>query len=143
MQNIIRIANTSDFSAIRDIDQKVVGSRLDRSDQIAWAIQGLKCHVLLSDTLIVAFTIFTPQSFRGMDFLDLLVVHPEYRLQGIATSLISYFKENSATAECWTSTNASNDAMTSLLVKLGWIKSEYSEELDSGDPDIFFSCKLK
>lgn len=144
MQNIIRIADIADFAAILDIDQKVVGDELNRFDQIFQAVQEDRCHVLLSDSRIVAFMIFTPQSFRGMDFLNLLVVDPTYRRQGVATALIGEFMKNSITPECWTSTNVSNQNMLSLLRKLEWIESDHIEELDPGDPDIFFfSYKLK
>lgn len=73
-----------------------------------------------------------------MDFLDLIVVGSAYRRQGIATSLITNFSEMSDTDECWTSTNQSNRAMISLLTKLHWYKSDHSEELDEGDPELFF-----
>lgn len=141
MQNTIRIANAQDFFAIMGIDQRVIGNELDRTDQILQAIGESNCHVLFIDSRIVGFEIATPESFRGMDFLDLLVVDHAYRSQGIATALVSYFIKNSSTSECWTSTNESNVGMISLLKKLGWTESGHKEDLDPGDPDLFFSIR--
>jgi GNAT superfamily N-acetyltransferase len=73
-----------------------------------------------------------------MDFLDLVVVDPSNRREGIATLLITHFRETSRTAERWTSTNESNQIMISLLRKLGWHESDHIEQLDLGDPELFF-----
>ncbi|HEY3293129.1 MAG TPA: GNAT family N-acetyltransferase, partial [Candidatus Nanopelagicaceae bacterium] len=87
---------------------------------------------------IQGFAIHKPQAFRGMDFMDLLVVDPSFRRKGIATLLLVHFVENSNTPQSWTSTNRSNGPMISLLRKLNWCESDHIEELDPGDPDLFF-----
>lgn len=139
MQNIIRNATSDDLPEIFEIDRQVVGTRADRTQTIIQAIQNNNCRVLVSDSQIMAFGISTPKSFDGMDFLNLLVVHPEHRRRGFAGSLLSDFQENSTTPHCWTSTNASNAGMIELLQKMGWVNSGYAEELDPGDPEVFFS----
>lgn len=138
MQNIIRNATSADLPAIIEVDQQVVGDQTERSNEIIHAIQATNCRVLVSDSRVVAFGICRPRSFRGMDFLSLLVVDPKHRRKGIASDLLADFQNRSETIQCWTSTNASNSGMLSLLKKLKWINSDYTEDLDSGDPDLFF-----
>lgn len=138
MQERIRVAVAEDFYAIRNVDREFVGDRLDRSSQISKAIDEMRCHIMSSDPTIQGFAISSHGTFKGMDFLDLVVVDPASRRQGIASLLIKNFQETCATTQCWTSTNQSNTAMISLLRKLGWQESDHIEELDPGDPDLFF-----
>lgn len=138
MQGKIRIASQTDFNAISILDKEATDARLDRSIQIAKAIAETRCYVMASGLEIQGFAIGNLHAFRGMDFLDLVVVSPHNRRQGIASSLITHFRSLSKTAECWTSTNKSNIPMIALLRKLQWCESEHIEELDPGDPELFF-----
>lgn len=138
MQKLIRIANLADFDAIQHLDQRVATSNLDRSARIMQAVNENGCYALISNSFIQGFALIQQNAFRRMDFLDLLVVDPVFRRQGVASSLIKHFIENATTEFCWTSTNASNTPMITLLKKSGWINSGYREELDPEDPDIFF-----
>ena len=116
MERIIRSAEFADFDAISNLDREVIES----------------------DSIIQGFSIASPKTFRGMDFLDLVVVRHSSRRQGIATLLISHFRKTSTTSKCWTSTNESNHAMISLLRELNWHESDHVEELDLGDLKLFF-----
>lgn len=140
-QGKIRFAIPSDLDALSRLDKEATRLGLDRSGQIAKAISEYRCHVMAAGLVIQGFTIRSPQAFQGMDFLDLIVVAPEYRGQKIATSLLAHFSEMSDSAECWTSTNQSNIPMISLLRKLQWCESDHIEELDEGDPELFFYIK--
>jgi len=141
MQAKIRVATPADFDAIRILDQEATGSTLDRSSEITKAIADLRCHVMAEGSDIRGFTIRSPHAFRGWDFLDLVVVSASYRRRGVATLLITHFSETSNTNERWTSTNESNRPMISLLRKLHWCESDHVEELDPGDPELFFYIK--
>lgn len=141
MQAKIRFATPADFDAILSLDKEATDSTLDRSQQIAEAIAESRCQVMAAGPDIQGFAIKSSKAFRGMDFLDLLVVGSPYRRRGIATSLITHFSEMSDTDESWTSSNQSNQPMISLLTKLHWCQSDHSEELDQGDPEWFFFIK--
>ena len=143
MQNIIRNATSVDLPEILRIDRQVMGAHVDRSDMMIQAIQESGYHVLVTGLELVAFAIFTRESFRCMDFLNLLVVHPAHRRLGHATSLLLDFQKNAITPICWTSTNSSNSGMIGLLRHLDWVDSGYAEELDLNDPDLFFSFDRK
>jgi GNAT superfamily N-acetyltransferase len=138
MEQVIRIAKSADFDAILNLDKEVIESTIVRSENINRAISEMRCNVVESSSVIQGFSIARPKAFRGMDFLDLVVVRPSSRRQGTATLLIAHFQKMSSTSECGTSTNQSNRAMISLLRKLGWHESDHLEELDPGDPELFF-----
>ncbi len=138
MERDIRNANQFDFDAIAALDAKVVGGRLNRAEEIDRAIAESRCIVATAGSTIQGFANSKPHGFRGMDFLDLVVVNPSNRRSGIATLLIDHFRKSSKTSECWTSINQSNQPMFSLLRNLGWFESDHVEELDFGDPELFF-----
>ncbi len=138
MEMFVRIASLVDFEAIQHLDQKIVTSGLDRSVRITQAIHENSCYTLISNSYLQGFALFKLKAFREMDFLDLLIVDPAFRRQGVGSALIGHFRENATTDFCWTSTNASNDPMISLLKRSGWIESGHMEDSDPGDPDIFF-----
>lgn len=110
---------------------------------IIQAIQESGCRVLVTGLELVAFAIFTRESFRSMNLLNLLVAHPAHHRLGNATSLLFNFQLYTTTPICWTSTNASDSGMIELLRKSGWVDSGYAEELDVIDPDLFFSYDRK
>lgn len=138
MERMLRIAQPIDFEAISTLDKKVIGTAVDRSAQISKAIAESRCIIVTSGSAIQGFSVVSPNAFRQMDFLDLVVVNPSNRRQGVATLLIAHFRESSKSPECWTSTNQSNQAMLTLLRKLGWEVSDHFEDLDPGDPELFF-----
>ncbi|HAA85639.1 MAG TPA: N-acetyltransferase, partial [Kosmotogaceae bacterium] len=43
----------------------------------------------------------------------------------------------------FTSTNQSNEPMQSLLEKMGYKRSGVIDDLDPGDPEVFFSKKVE
>jgi N-acetylglutamate synthase-like GNAT family acetyltransferase len=138
MKQMLRKAEVVDFDAIATLDKEVIETTLVRSEKITRAIRESRCNVVISSSTVQGFAISNPKAFKGMDFLELVVVNPSTRRLGIATLLISRFRESSNTPECWTSTNQSNQAMITLLRKLGWYESDHVEELDLGDPELFF-----
>lgn len=141
MNRTLRLADPADFPVITKIDAEVVVTSVDRSGLISIAIEQSRCFIVTSDSQIEGYAIASPKAFQGMDFLDLVVVDPSIRNQGVATLLITHFRESANSPECWTSTNQSNQAMLSLLRKLGWHESDHVEELDLGDPELFFFIK--
>jgi hypothetical protein len=79
-----------------------------------------------------------PGHFYGRDFLDLLFVGEAHRRRGTGRSLLRAVVEGAAT-RVFTSTNASNTAMRSLLASESWSRSGMLVGLDEGDPEhVFF-----
>lgn len=132
------MAMEADFDAIQHLDERVVENQAERSSEILNFIRRQNCNVILMDGQIVGYLAWTPLSFRGSDFINLLVVDPDYRRQRHASALLRDFQSDTKRLKCWTSTNASNSTMRLLLKMHGWVNSGYEENLDPGDPDLFF-----
>ena len=78
------------------------------------------------------------REFFGQAFIWMLGVHPLYHRRGIASALIKKIMGFCEGERLYTSTNKSNAAMQSLCKGLGFVESGYLENLDPGDPEIFF-----
>ena len=78
------------------------------------------------------------REFFGRAFIWMLGVHPNYHRRGIASALIKKIMNFCEREPLYTSTNRSNDAMQSLCKGLGFVESGILENLDPGDPEIFF-----
>ncbi len=78
------------------------------------------------------------REFFGRHFVWLLGVDPLYRRRGIAAHLLRIFEARTLGEPLFVSTNASNVAMQALLTSLGFVLSGQVDNLDPGDPELFF-----
>jgi ribosomal protein S18 acetylase RimI-like enzyme len=103
-------------------------------------LRGSTVFVAYGDGLAVGYAIAAVRFFdRG--FVWMLAVDPAHRRRGVATALMR-------TAEVWcpsdrlfTSTNQSNAPARRLYESLGYLESGTVENLDPGDPEVFY-CRL-
>ncbi len=79
-----------------------------------------------------------PAHFFGRDFVDLVMVDPTRRRAGIGRGLLRVALVAAGTEQVFTSTNASNQPMRSLLQAEGWSFSGELAGLDEGDPELVF-----
>lgn len=73
-------------------------------------------------------------------YIELLMTHPDYRRQWVATQLIQYCKEQCTQDTLFVSTQQSNNAMIALLEKLSFASCgsvQYLNE-DPSDDELFF-----
>ena len=75
-------------------------------------------------------------------FLELLLVAPDHRRRGVGTLLFRAWEESASTKKLFTSTNESNIAMQRLCEGLGYVRSGLIENLDEGDPEVYY-CKVR
>jgi len=73
----------------------------------------------------------------------LLVIAPEYRRRGIATSLIRYIESICPTAKLFTSANQSNTIMQALCDRTGFVPSGVIDNLDADDPEVVYYKRLR
>jgi len=88
---------------------------------------------------IVGFLAVRPGHFYQRDFIDLLLVAPRRRRQGVGRALLRAALQNASTSRMFVSTNESNTPMRELLHSQGWRPSGVLTGLDEGDPEhVFF-----
>jgi ribosomal protein S18 acetylase RimI-like enzyme len=137
---VVGVAESSMLSDIAAIDEIVIGNP-NRHGFIKDAINSSQCLYASIDDIIVGYAIFE-RSFFGQGFIDLLIVHPDYRRLGIGKAIIAYIEEHCPTEKLFTSTNQSNIPMQNLCENIGFSRSGYIENLDEGDPEIIYFKKL-
>jgi GNAT superfamily N-acetyltransferase len=78
------------------------------------------------------------RGFFARPFVDLLVVAPAFRRQGVGLALMAACQHDHDEDRLFTSTNRSNSAMRALLAKAGFQPSGRIDNLDPGDPELVF-----
>lgn len=78
------------------------------------------------------------RAFFGRPFVWLVGVEPAFRRRGVAARLMSAFDANCGGEPRFTSTNESNVGMQALLIRLGFIPSGRVDNIDPGDPELFY-----
>ena len=76
--------------------------------------------------------------FFGHTFVNVLAVAPDQRRRGHAGTLLAYAEEHAMTDRVFTSTNASNATMHTVLKRYGWKRCGEIDDLDPGDPEIVY-----
>ena len=134
----IRAANAADLRSILAVDESAEREER-RYDYISRAIRGeheRSVLVLILDEELVGFTV--SGDFFGHPFLELIATSPGLRRRGGASALLANLEAAIEGDRMFVSANESNDIMRQLLVKRGYRVSGMVENLDPGDPEIFF-----
>lgn len=134
----IRAANAADLRSILAVDESAEREER-RYDYISRAIRGeheRSVLVLILDEELVGFTV--SGDFFGHPFLELIATSPGLRRRGVASALLANLEAAIEGDRMFVSANESNDIMRQLLVKRGYRVSGMVENLDPGDPEIFF-----
>lgn len=97
------------------------------------------CLVAEDDGAIIGYAVWD-RGFYARPFLWMLGVLPERRGGGLGSKLIQRVEELNAGLVLYTSTNESNVPMQRLLEHRGFSPAGRLENLDPGDPEIFY-CK--
>ena len=113
----------------------------DQRGLVRSAVMRGNCFVNQRGETLTGFAIFD-QTFFGYAFIELLIVHPEQRRQGIGSALVRHIEKVAPTPKLFTSTNESNLPMQRLLEALDYIPSGYIDNLDEGDPELVYFKRL-
>jgi ribosomal protein S18 acetylase RimI-like enzyme len=136
----IKKATRQESAAILDI--MTIGSTADHTDLIKYSVKAGICWVASITDKPVGFIILGKASFFDQYMIELLIVHPGYRRQGVASALIRKMEQICPTNKLFTSTNESNIAAQQTYEANGFSRSGYIENLDEGDPEIIYLKRL-
>jgi ribosomal protein S18 acetylase RimI-like enzyme len=104
---------------------------------IRHALGTKECLVAEIDDAVAGFVVWD-RGFYARPFLWMLGVDPAHQHLGVASNLIEQVEHLNAGHAIFTSTNESNAVMQKLLTNRGFIAVGRLENLDPGDPEIFF-----
>ena len=86
---------------------------------------------------VVAMVVWD-REFFARAFIWMLGVHPSHRRRGIASALIEHVERSCKGEPLFISTTKSNLAMQVLCKGRGFLECGFVENIDPGDPEIFF-----
>lgn len=136
----IEVAQEIDIEEMLALDALVIGSSR-RRNLIAQTVKQHQGYLARQESQIVGFLLMH-QHFFELPFIELLIVHPSFRRQGIGTALMQHIETISTPGKLFTSTNVSNEPMQRLCERLGYVRSGIIEHLDEDDPELFYFKRL-
>jgi len=134
----IRCADADDLAGILGADHLAAQGDAERAEFRRHCVLLGECQVHVADGAVTGFVIVKPAHFFGRDFIELLVVDPALRRSGIGRALLRQALATAGTWQVFTSTNASNHPMRSLLAAEDWSFSGELGGLDEADPELVF-----
>jgi ribosomal protein S18 acetylase RimI-like enzyme len=136
----IDVAQEIDIDEMVALDALVIGNS-SRRNLITQTVKQHQGYVARLENRIVGFLLMH-QHFFELPFIELLIVHPSFRRQGIGTALMQHLEMISTPGKLFTSTNVSNERMQRLCERLGYVRSGIIENLDEDDPELFYFKRL-
>lgn len=137
----VRFAGIFDADEINEVDEIALRDE-DRRLDIWDALRDGNVWIAERDEAAVGYAIANLHFF-GHTFIEQLRVHRDHRRQGVAQALVAAIEEWSPTEKLFTSTNESNLPMQRLLDRMGYIYSGKVENLDEGDPELFYFKRVR
>ena len=136
----IDIAQASDVNQMVALDALVIGNA--RRKTLITELVGLQQgYIARQESRIIGFLLMQ-HHFFGQPFIEVLIMHPSFRRQGVGTALMQHIEAVYTPGKLFTSTNASNKRMQQLCERLGYIRSGIVENLDEGDPELIYFKSL-
>ena len=136
----IRQATMQDLPALVAIDS-VAAQAPERAELIRAWIAADACHVLTVDACAAAYGVLD-YHFFGCGFIEMVMVDPACRRQGLARILIEHLKSVCVHPKLFASTNRSNTRMQAVLLQTGFESSGHIDNLDPDDPELVFYCRV-
>ncbi|MDO8378384.1 GNAT family N-acetyltransferase [Phenylobacterium sp.] len=134
----IRPATPADLAAILALDP-VARREERRHDYVSRAVagdRGMDVRVLVLDGDLAGYAIMA--EFFGHPFLERIYTGERFLRRGVAGALMANIEANFEGDRMFVSCNESNEVMRTLLVARGYRVSGMVENLDPGDPELFF-----
>ena len=136
----IRKANSQDVQRLKQIDH--LSYQPERASFIERAVSSGTAWVVIVKSEVVAYAVLD-HSYFERPTIAMLIVNSQQRRSGIGNSLVEHLEQICDGLEIWTSTNLSNIPMQRLLAKRGYHLTGFIDNLDPGDPELFYFKKLE
>jgi len=141
MENIkwsyeVRIAAQGDLDGLRFIDP-LLRADPDRAELVRDSVKQGRCIAALDGEGVAGYAVISKR-FLGKPFVDLLIVGPAHRRQGIGTLLLRDAEKRCCGPKLFTSCNRSNLPAQYLFEKCGFQRSGQIYNLDAGDPELIY-----
>lgn len=133
-------ATEQDLAQLIALDT-VAAQESQRREAIGGWIEQNVCFVTRREGEIAGYGVLH-YHFFGCGFIELLMVAPALRGQGIGSSLLAALQQQCRTEKLFTSVNASNTGMQALLLRQGFVLSGQVDNLDDDDPELFYFRRL-
>ena len=136
----IHLANESDIETLCALDLIAVREN-ERREFIKHSVASSTCYVAVAENEVIGYGVLN-YSFFGNGSIDMLYVHSNHRRRGAGEALLRHLESLCETPKLFITTNLSNLAMQSLLVKLEYVLSGVIHNLDEGDPELVYFKRL-
>jgi len=137
----IRQARDDDVEAMCAADPIAVDGEKRRKFLLD-SVRESTAYVAILDGKVAGYAVLE-HSFFERGFISMLMVGQSHRRNGVGSALVRHLEGLCESERIFTSTNQSNLPMQSLLQRLGYRHSGTVEELDPGDPELFYSRQLR
>ncbi|EKK5378059.1 N-acetyltransferase family protein [Morganella morganii] len=137
---VIVPATEQDLAQLIALDT-IAAQEPQRREAIGGWIEQNVCFVTRHEGKIAGYGVLH-YHFFGCGFIELLMVAPALRGQGIGSSLLAALQQQCRTEKLFTSVNASNTGMQALLLRQGFVLSGQVDNLDDDDPELFYFRRL-
>ena len=138
---LVRPAEAND---VEDIVRMDPSAQVDQARRalVHSAVQRGECWVAVDSEVPVGFGVMSHVFFdRG--FISLVYVDAAHRRRGVGARLFDEFEGCCRSNRIFTSANLSNLAMQAFLASRGYVLSGMVQDLDDGDPEMFFSKRVR
>lgn len=133
-KTIIRACQVRDYPALGTFDEFIGDRRID--------MQQGNLMVAELDGIAVGYAKITPAEFLGWPLLSIVCVAAAFRGQGIGGGLIANAVKNAQWLRLYSTTEASNAVMRSLLLKHGAHEIGFADDLNTSEErEILFRLK--
>ena len=136
---IIERATDDDLAEVIAID---AAHHPGRSEYLMEAVKAHECYIAREGWDVIGYATLN-QHFFGQYFIELIVVHPNHRRKGAASTLIQHIEKIIPAEKLFTSTNESSSEAQRLFETLGFVKSGWIDNLDEGDPEIIYFKRVQ
>jgi ribosomal protein S18 acetylase RimI-like enzyme len=129
LDQILRIDSSADVAKSR---RTLIETAIDRGE----------CLVALKNDIPVGYAIMN-HGFFDRGFVSLVYVDPAHRRRKAGTNLFDECERRCKSVRIFTSANLSNLSIQGFLLSRGYVLSGTVQHLDEGDPELFYSKKLR